>query len=71
MKEDRGNYRVPLVPIHFKVGTMSSSVWLVRKRDLAKLKPGGMLEIFSERYANPVSVLVEEFRASLWFVCRF
>jgi hypothetical protein len=32
-------YRVPMVKVHLKVGTHSSSVWLVRKADLKNLKP--------------------------------
>lgn len=65
-----GNYRVPLVPVNFKVGTHSSSVWLVPKRDLENLVPGGMLKIYSERYAHPVRVIVDELRGHLWAVSR-
>lgn len=65
-----GNYRVPLVPVRFKVGTHSSSIWLVPKRDLENLKVGGMLKIYSERYAAPLRVTVDELRGDLWFVTR-
>jgi hypothetical protein len=58
------NYRVPLIPIHFKVGTMSSSIWYVRKKDLKYLTPGGQLRIFTERYDNGTSVLIEEVRST-------
>jgi hypothetical protein len=71
----RNNFRVPLVPVKFKVGTMSSSTWLVRKRDLPLLKVGGQILIFSERWAQGVPVLIDEVRSTgmgeLWIVQRF
>lgn len=69
------NYRIALVPILFKVGTMPSGSFLVRKKDLKYLVPGGALRIFTERYDNGISVLVEEVRSTgvgqLWVVERF
>lgn len=69
------NYGVKLVPVHFKVGTHSSSVYLVRKKDLKFLTPGGQLRIFSERYDNGITVLIEEVRSTgigqLWVCSRF
>lgn len=69
------NYRVALVPVMFKVGTMSSGQYLVRKKDLKYLTPGGQLRIFRERYDNGISVLIEELRSTgigpLWVCERF
>jgi hypothetical protein len=69
------NYRVALVPIHFKVGTHSSSIYLVRKKDLKFLVPGGQLRIFTERYDNGITVLIEECRftgiGELWVCEKF
>lgn len=69
------NYRVPLVPVMFKVGTGPSSRYFVRKKDMKYLVPGGQIRIFSERYDNGTSVLIEECRSTgmglLWVVERF
>ena len=69
------NYRTPLIPVRFKVGTHSTSIWLVRKRDIKKLVVGRQIKIFSERYAHPVNVLIEELRYTgvgpLWIVQRW
>jgi hypothetical protein len=69
------NYRVALVPILFKVGTMSSKQYLVRKKDLKFLAPGCQLRIFTERYDNGTSVMIEELRSTglgpLWVCERF
>jgi hypothetical protein len=69
------NYRVPLVPVLFKVGTMSSNIFLVRKKDLKFLAPGCQLRIFTERYDNGISVMIEELRNTgmgpLWVCERF
>lgn len=69
------NYRVPLVSILFKVGTMSSHMYFIRKKDLKYLTPGGQLRIFTERYDNGTSVLIDEVRSTglgqLWVCEKF
>jgi hypothetical protein len=69
------NYRVKLVPVMFKVGTLSSGRYFVRQKDLKYLTPGGQLRIFTERYDNGISVLIEELRNTgigpLWVCQRF
>ena len=69
------NYRVPLVPVYFKVGTHSGNLYFVRKKDLKYLAPGCQLRIFTERYDNGISVLIEELRSTgnrpLWVCERF
>lgn len=71
LERNSTNYRVPLVKIHVKVGTNSSSVWLIRKKNLRKVKVGASINIYSERWAQATSVIVRERRAGLWFVDRF
>jgi hypothetical protein len=67
------NFRVPLRLAMFKVGTMPASSYLVRKKDLKYLTPGGHLRIFTERYDRGTTVLIEELRHTgvgrLW-VCQ-
>jgi hypothetical protein len=69
------NYRVKLVPVKIKLGTLSSGTFLIRKKDLKYLMPGGALRIYSERYDNGITVLVDECRSTgigqLWVCQRF
>ena len=69
------NYRVPLARVLFKVGTMPSGQYFVRKKDLKYSAPGNQIKIFGERYDNGTRVLIEECRATgvgqLWVCQKF
>jgi hypothetical protein len=69
------NYRTHLIPMCFKVGTHSTKTYLIRKKDLIYLQPGGQLRIYTERYDSGTTVLVDEVRCTgigqVWFVERF